>query len=157
MTALRPARGERCVYVSRVDYAAIEDARFVARFFLDHCGRSCAGCGSGPSVRTLAKIAAVDPSHAEHLMKCSASSFGWAPTRLPIYFPARDIGHSEAVSERATRRPASSRSRVYEMDPGTSRASYGNVGLAIAGLVKLNLYLQRFRGTSIDCAPLRQL
>jgi hypothetical protein len=36
------------------------------------------------------------------------------------------------------------------MDPGTSRASYGNVGLAIAGLVKPSLYLHSFRGTLID-------
>jgi hypothetical protein len=33
--------------LSRVDDPAIEDARLVARFFLGHCGRSCARCGSG--------------------------------------------------------------------------------------------------------------
>ena len=37
----------------------------VAGFFLGHCGRSCAGCGSGPSCsNTHAKIAAIDPAAA---------------------------------------------------------------------------------------------
>jgi hypothetical protein len=37
------------------------------------------------------------------------------------------------------------------MDPATGRASHRNVGLAIVGrLVKPNLYLHGFRGTSID-------
>ena len=85
-------------------------------------------------------------------MKCSASSLGGSPTRLPRYFLRGTlVTGGRPLSERATRWPASPGHRVYEVDPGTGRAPYRNVGLAIVGgLVKPNLYVHGFRGTSID-------
>jgi hypothetical protein len=118
-----------------------------------HCGWSCAGCGKGPSCSNTwpRSRQSIQPPQAGQRMKCSASSLGRAPTRLPMYFPRGTLITVGPVKGEATRRPASSRSPGYEVDPGTGRASHRNVGLAIVdGLIKPNLYLHGFRGTSID-------
>jgi hypothetical protein len=75
--------------LSRVDDPAIEDARLVAGCLLGHCGRSCAGCGSGPSCsNTHAKSRqSIQPLQAGHRMKYSASSMTGLPTRSPLYRP----------------------------------------------------------------------
>ena len=69
-----------------------------------------------------------------------------------MYFPRGTlVTGGRPLSERATVGRRLPGHRVYEVDPGTGRASYRNVGLAIVGgLVKPNLYLHGFRGTSID-------
>jgi hypothetical protein len=72
----------------------------------------------------MAEITAVDPA-----------ATGWAADEMPGLLVGRRLPGR----------------RVYEVDQGTGRASYGNVGFAIVGgLIKPNLYLHGFRRASID-------
>jgi hypothetical protein len=72
----------------------------------------------------LAEITEVDPAAA-----------GWAADEMPGLLVGRRLPGS----------------RVYEVNPGTGRAAYRNVGFAIVGgLIKPHLYLQGFCRTSID-------
>jgi hypothetical protein len=54
-----------------------------------HCGWSCAGCGNGPSCSNTwpRSQRSIQPPQAGHLMKCSASSAGGSPRRIPMYLP----------------------------------------------------------------------
>ena len=74
-----------------------------------------------------------------------------SPTACRGIFRAEHSSQGAAVSER---QPVGRRlpgHRVYELDPSTCRAPYRNPGLAIVGgVVKPNLYVRAFRGTSID-------
>jgi hypothetical protein len=108
---------------------------------------SCAGCGNGPScLNTWPRSRpSIPPPQAGDRTKCyldrpltRSRDIGRLITGCPLtrglLVGRRLPGH-----------------RVYEVDPSTGRASYRNVGLAIvAGVVKPNLYIHSFRGTSID-------
>jgi hypothetical protein len=101
----------------------------------------------------LTEITAVDPATtgrtSDEMLRFVPR---WIANAFAEVFSARNIGHrGRPLSERAPVGRRLPGHRVYEVDPGTGGASYRNVGLAIVGgVVKANLYIHGFRGTSID-------